>query len=425
MPQTPCISATRSLHSGSWLHSHGHGGAITIETFDAIVVGGGLIGCATAWRLALGGAAVLLVEAGEINAGASGSNAGSLHFQIERRFIENGDALADQAAQIVALNRLAVDDWRGLEAALGQDLHVRMDGGLMVAETAAEVAMLEAKVAREAAHDLDTTLIDGDAARRLAPYLSPNIVAACHAPDEGHADPRAVTPALASAAVAAGAQLRERHRVTAIEGRGRGFTLTLATGGKPALVRSDTLLLAAGAFTPQLAAMVNLHVPLFTVGLQMNVTERTPAFMPELIQHVGRRLSMKQAHAGNILIGGGWPSRLVAPAGSFDAAARPALVPQSLTGNLRVAVDLVPRVAGLNLLRTWTAATTVGADQLPIVGEIPAMPGLFVAAGGSAFTLGLTFARLVAAAMLGRPDPRLAIVSPARFNHLNSFMGAA
>lgn len=421
----PCKSAKRWLHSASWRPSREQDGASAIETFDAIVVGGGLIGCAAAWHLAQGGASVLLVEAGEINAGASGSNAGSLHFQIERRFIENGDALADQAAQIVALNRLAVDDWRGLETAVGRDLHVRMDGGLMVAETAAEVALLEAKVAREAAHGLDTRLIDGDAARRLAPYLSPGIVAACHAPDEGHADPRAVTPALAAAAVAAGAALRERHRVTAIEGRSGGYRLTLEHGGGTVRVKGDTLLLAAGAFTPQLASLINIHVPLFTVGLQMNVTERTPAFMPQLIQHVGRRLSMKQAHAGNVLIGGGWPSRLAPVGGRFDAAIRPALVPQSLTGNLRVAVDVVPRVAGLNLIRSWTAATTVGADQLPIVGEVPASPGLFVAAGGSAFTLGLTFARLVAAAMLGRPDPRLAIVSPARFNHLNSFMGAA
>lgn len=410
---------------GSWLHSREQDGASAIETFDAVVVGGGLIGCAAAWQLALGGATVLLVESGEINAGASGSNAGSLHFQIERRFIENGDALADQAAQIVALNRLAVDDWRGLEAAVGGDLHVRMDGGLMVAETAAEVAMLTAKVAREAAHGLDTTLIDGDAARRLAPYLAPGIVAACYAPDEGHADPRAVTPALAAAARAAGAQVRERHRLTAAERRHGGYTLTLESAGGRAQVRCETLLLAAGAFTPQLAALLNLHIPLFAVGLHMNVTERTPAFMPQLIQHVGRRLSMKQAHAGNVLIGGGWPSRLSLTRGGFDAGGRPALLPASLRGNLQVAVDVVPRVAGLNLLRSWTAATTIGADQLPIVGEVPAMPGLFVAAGGSAFTLGLTFARLVAAAMLGRPDPRLAIVSPARFNHLNSFMGAA
>ena len=393
------------------------------KTYDVLVVGGGLIGCAAAWRLAQAGVSVLLVEAGEINAGASGRNAGSLHFQIERRFIENGDAMAEQAAQIVALNRLAVDDWRGLEAELGTDLHVMMNGGLMVAETAAEVALLEAKVAREQAHGLDTRLVDGDAARRIAPYLSPHILAACHAPDEGHADPRAITPALARAAVAAGAVMRTGARVISIARRHGGFAVGIA--GTPD-VRCDKILLATGAFTPQLAMLLNVHVPLFPVALQMNVTERVAAFLPQLIQHVGRRLSMKQAHSGNVLIGGGWPSRLALSAdGRGDPGARPGFSRASLTGNLRAAVDVVPQVANLNLIRTWTAATTISADQLPIAGEVPAMPGLFVAAGGSAFTLGPTFARLIAAAMLGRPDPRLAIVSPARFDHLNSFIGVA
>jgi sarcosine oxidase subunit beta len=385
-----------------------------------LVVGGGLIGCATAWHLARAGALVLLVEAGDINAGASGRNAGSLHFQIERRFIENGDAMAAQAAQIVALNRMAVDDWRGLEAEVGEDLHVVMNGGLMVAETAAEVALLEAKVAREQAYGLDTRLVDGDTARRIAPYLSPNILAACHAPDEGHADPRAITPALARAARTAGAVLRTGARVVSIERRQGGFAIGIDRAGEITQVQCHRLLLATGAFTPQVARLANVHVPLFPVALQMNVTARVAPFLPHLIQHVGRRLSMKQAHSGNVLIGGGWPSRLGA-----TPAVRPGLSQASLRGNLRAAVDVVPGVADLDLIRTWTAVTTISADQLPIAGEVPAMPGLFVAAGGSAFTLGPTFARLVAAAMLGQADEHLKIVSPGRFDHLNSFMGAA
>lgn len=397
----------------------------TIDTkfSDVLVIGGGLIGCAAAWNLARSGAAVTLVEAGEINAGASGRNAGSLHFQLERRFLEHGDALAEQAAQVVTLSRLAVDDWRDLAAALGPDLHIAMNGGLMVAETAAEVALLETKAAREHAHGLDTRMIDGDAARAIIPWLSPRILAACHAPDEGHADPRAVTPALAAAAAAAGAAVHTHVRVTGITARPGGFDVTLAT---PTGIRHhacEKLLIAAGAFTPQLAALANIHVPLFPVGLQMNVTERTPLFLPQLVQHAGRRLSMKQTHAGNLLIGGGWPSHMAVSAGSFDPAQRPLLDRESMVANLRVAADVIPRVADLNLIRSWTAVTTISADQLPIAGEIPQQRGLFVAAGGSAFTLGLTLARLVAAAMLGNTDDRLGVVSPRRFGHLNSFMG--
>lgn len=398
-----------------------------METADVLIVGGGLVGCATAWHLACAGLSVLLLEAGEINNGASGQNAGSLHFQIERRFLENGDALAEQATRVVALNRLAVAEWRGLEAALGRDLEVAMDGGLMVAETPDQARMLEAKAAREAQFGLGTRVVDGAEARRIAPYLSPAIVAASYLADEGHANPRLITPAFAAAATEAGARLYRRTRVTALaRARGGGFRAE-ATGPEGRVeVRADRLLVAAGAWTARIGALINLHLPIFPVALTMNVTERAQPFMPHLVQHVGRRLSMKQAHDGNVLIGGGWPSRLARSAeGDFRLDARPLLVDANLRENLRAAVDTVPAVRQLNLIRSWTGTVAITADQLPLIGEVPRIPGFFVAAGGSAFTLGPTFARLLAGLIAGRGDigDELAIFSPARFEHLNSFMG--
>lgn len=390
-----------------------------MDRADVAIIGGGLIGCATAWRLALAGASVVLLEAGDVNTGASGQNAGSLHFQIERRFLENGDALADQAASIVALSRLAVEDWRGIERELGADVHVAMNGGLMVAETREQVALLERKAERERREGLSVETLDGDAARRHAPYLSGAILAANLSRDEGHADPKAMTPALVTAASAAGADLRMHTPVETIARHGAGFRL----GGSGWTLDADRVLVAAGAWTAPLCARANLHMPLYPVALLMNATVRMPPLVPHLVQHVGRRLSLKQTHAGNLLIGGGWPSRLAQNAGGFDLSRKPALIPDSLTGNLRAATDVVPAIAGLDLLRSWTGVTAISADQLPIVGEVPRMPGLYVAAGGSAFTLGLTFARLLAGAMSGRPAPELAIVAPARFEHLNGFMG--
>jgi glycine/D-amino acid oxidase-like deaminating enzyme len=388
---------------------------------DVAIVGGGLVGCATAWRLSAAGASVELIEAADINAGASGQNAGSLHFQIERRFLENGDALADQASGIVALSRLAVEDWRGLENELAADLHVSMAGGLMVAETADHVALLERKATREQREGLKVRTIDGDAARVIAPYLSASVLAANHSADEGHADPRTVTPALAAAARAAGATIRTHSAVHAIDRRaGGGFTIA----GSGFSLHADQVLIAAGAWTAALCALANLHMPLYPVALLMNATERSAPMVSHLVQHVGRRLSLKQTHAGNLLIGGGWPSRLAQlPGGGFDLSRRATMIPDSLSGNLRAAIDVVPAISRLNLIRSWTGITAISADQLPIVGQVPRMPGLWVAAGGSAFTLGPTFARLTAAAMAGKPADALTIVSPARFEHLNGFMG--
>jgi sarcosine oxidase subunit beta len=395
-----------------------------VRTADVLVIGGGLVGCATACRLAEGGASVEVVDATYPNAGASGANAGSLHFQIERRFLENGEALADQAAQILSLNRLAIEEWRGLEADLGVDLHVHMRGGLMVAGTAAEVATLEAKAEREARGGLATRLVDGDEARRLAPTLSPSILAATHLQDEGHADPKAVTPAFAARAETLGARITMGAQVVAVRRARQGYVATIRNDAATFEICAAKVLIAAGAWSAGIGELFNLHLPLYPVALQMNVTERVAPFLDQLIQHVGRRLSMKQAHAGNLLIGGGWPSKMALDdSGRFDLDRPAELLEASLNGNLAVAVEVMPRVANMNLIRTWTGITAISADQLPLVGALPQAPGVYVAAGGSAFTLGPIFARLLARQMLDEPEDRLALFAPARFNHLNSFMG--
>lgn len=399
-----------------------------MEAVDVLIIGGGLVGCATAWHLARGGASVLIIEASDLNAGASGQNAGSLHFQIERRFLENGDALANQAARTVALSCLAIEEWRGLEAALGEDLEVVMDGGLMVAETPAEMALLEKKARREAEWGLPTRLIDAAEARSIAPYLSPHILGASFLADEGHANPRTLTRAFAAAALRAGARLVTGCRAKAITRSAAGLVVVAEHDLKPFACSAEALVIAAGAWTPAVGALAHVHLPIFPVGLTMNATERKPAFLPHLIQHVGRRLSMKQTHSGNVLIGGGWPSRLLlAAGGGFDLSRPPELIPASVKANLRAGVDVVPRVAGLNLIRSWTGIAALTPDQLPLLGEVPEVPGLYVAAGGSGFTLGPVFARLLCEHILrrksGEANEMLAMFSPARFSHLNNCLG--
>lgn len=392
---------------------------------DVLIVGGGLTGCATAWHLAERGARVMLVEAGELNGGASGQNAGSLHFQIERRFLENGPALAEQASRVLALNRLAIQDWRALDQQFGPAMEIVMHGGLMVAESDAEVALLERKAAREAEFGVPTQLLDGAGVAAIAPYLSPGIRAATWLADEGHANPRTITRLLAARAIESGAEVRSHTQLSDIGRSAIGFQVTLASGEGREQVRADRVLLATGAATMRTGVLFNLHLPVFPAGLTMTATERTGPMIGHLVQHVGRRLSMKQAESGNILIGGGWASRLQRGETGFDLS-RPATIdPEALRANLKAAADTVPRVAALNIIRSWTGIVALTADQLPLVGAVSRVPGLYVAAGGSGFTLGPTFARLLAAEMAGERggDGELALFSPDRFDHLNGFMG--
>ncbi|MGH8034877.1 MAG: FAD-dependent oxidoreductase, partial [Lysobacterales bacterium] len=114
--------------------------------YDIAIIGGGLIGCSSAYYLSKSGARVVVLERGQINQGASGQNAGSLHFQLEHRLIQNLELQVRELEYYVGLARLAIEQWQGIDVELGCDNQLSMNGGLMVAETPEQVALLERKL---------------------------------------------------------------------------------------------------------------------------------------------------------------------------------------------------------------------------------------------------------------------------------------
>ena len=202
-------------------------------TPDVLVIGGGLAGCATAYYLAADGVDVTLLEAGDLNTKASGSNAGSLHAQIPYDpFVKNGQAWADVFAPTVGLLARSIEMWRALPALLGVDLEVSLRGGLLVAATEADLAVLERKAAVERRQGLTLEMLDREELRARAPYLSPAMAGGAFCPDEGKANPFAATPAFAVAAARAGARIvrnspvlgivREDGGLRGANGRGHG-----------------------------------------------------------------------------------------------------------------------------------------------------------------------------------------------------------
>jgi glycine/D-amino acid oxidase-like deaminating enzyme len=156
----------------------------------------------------------------------------------------------------------------------------------------------------------------------------------------------------------------------------------------------------------------------------MNVTERAQPFIRHLVQNAGRQLSMKQASDGNVLIGGGWSARFHQRDARWDVDAPPRVLPQHVIGNLDAAVRTVPEVCQLQLIRCWAGSVAITADQLPILGEVRAAPGFYVAVGGTGFTLGPTFALLISELIqTGATSRRIDAYSPNRFHHINMFMG--
>src|SRR5699024_8925782 len=196
---------------------------------DTVVIGGGLLGCATAWMLSREGGNVLLVERDQINQHASGQNAGSLHFQLEYRMMEHGLEAAKKAAEAMPLHLEAAELWHNIAAASGEEIEVTQTGGLMLAESGEQARILEQKVAIEQDWGLDVRMLDQREVQQIAPYLSDEIVAAAFCPIEGKADTRTAGPALARAAIREGARVETRNEVINIRRDGHRWRLTLRT----------------------------------------------------------------------------------------------------------------------------------------------------------------------------------------------------
>ena len=374
---------------------------------DILIVGGGVTGCALTYYLARGGAEVLLIERDDLNSGGSGANAGSLHLQLPAPFF-NGtprDRLLRAAATLIPLSVAAAAEWQRLSRDLGGDIEFHIGGGLMVAETEEQLALLEDKVGLERSCGLETELLRGDDIHGVAPYLSPRIVGAAFCPSEGKVNPLAATIALAEAAVEAGGRIRRGVELRRLDARGAAFVAETSAGA----IQCRLVVDAAGSSAGRIAAMVGAELPVTPRPQNMIVTEAAPATIPHLVQHIGRRLTLKQMSNGNIVIGGGLPGRPTA-----DGVA---VMRESFQASLNTALTVVPMIGGLRLLRSWASEALI-TDGNPILGEHPPVTGFHYAVpSSSGYTTGPISARLLAEVLLGdRPPEDLGRFSIARFS---------
>ena len=346
-------------------------------------------GTALAYYLAGEGVEVLLLERAELSREASGTNAGSFHFQIAIHQLTERDAAGsyDRLLKEVRLLLEAARLWDTLESDLDGTLGMHRTGGLMVAETEQELMILRDKAAIEAEAGLETEVLEGDALRRFAPYLAQDLLGATWCPVEGHANPFLVAPLFALRAVERGAVIRTGVEVTAIA---PGESVTTSAG----IVRAGRVVDAAGAWAGEVAALVGLDIPLQAVGLHVNVTEPRRKVLEPLLQHIGRRLTLKQAANGTFIIGGGWPSR------PEERPLRYSTIWDSAAGNAAVAVRVMPSLADVRVVRMWTGVWAGTEDLQPVLGESHAAPGFFLCMAPTGFTLGPLVARMLAANMV-------------------------
>lgn len=371
-----------------------------------LVIGGGVLGLCTAGFLAREGADVAVVDDGRI--GGSTANAGSLHVQLQSRFMRLYPAFVPRLEAMLHLYPKAVSFWQALQRDLGAEFDLKMTGGLMIAESTDQLGFLAGKARRERALGLDVAILDRAALDRIAPYFGPSVVGAELCANEGKLNPLLANAAIRRWVSGLGVPLIEHRAAERIERTGGAFRVALADG---ATIRAGRVVLAAASGCRALAATLGVAIAAAPEPLHMNITEPAPPLIGHLVQHADRPITLKQFGTGQVVIGGGWTARL-----TRGARQHPTVQLDSLIGNVSLAQHIVPAIASLRVIRTWGGINTT-VDGAAVLGPVSAVPGLFVAIPGDAgYTLGPLSAKLVADAVLGRQSSEdLSGFSPDRF----------
>jgi sarcosine oxidase, subunit beta len=358
-----------------------------VNRYDLIVIGAGIMGATAALRAAQNGMRVLVVERDAAGSGASGVNAGTLSLQIKR----------------VALMPYALighEWWRAAGAAVG----FKCTGGYTLAFNAREQALLEERMQRKREAGAPIEFVSPAQVRAREPALSDRFVAASYCAEDGHADSTRTGVYLRTLLRQGGVELREHAPVQALDAGDGGFRVSVPGGTFDA----RRLLLASGAWTGSIAAMLGVVLPVQVRVNTVSVTEPGTQTLHAGIGHATGLLTLKQKANGSFLIGGGWQGR------GAPGTGRGEVVAATLLQNLRLACYAVPAIAHARVLRSWTGFEAFVADHFPLAGPLPGITDAYVLAcvrGG--FTIGPCIGPLVADLILGR-EPALPLFDPAR-----------
>lgn len=356
-------------------------------SYDIAIIGGGIMGCASALQMAAGGIRPIVLDQGDLGQGASGVNAGTLSLQIKR-------------VKLMPYALKGHQEWEVMGDAVG----FKKTGGYTLAFTDREVELLHERQKLKAEAGAPITFVSNNALRTAEPGLTHKVKAASFCPEDGYANSSLTGQYFRGRLRDAGIDYRERQQVTAIAKTATGFELSTPSG----TVEAKRLLLAAGAWLKPVGAMLGVELPVQARINTVSVTERMPPLASTVIGHATGLLTMKQKPNGTVLVGGGWQGRGTPQEGRGEVTA------ETVQPNLALAQFALPALAKARVLRSWTGFEANMPDFYPLAGALPGVPDAFVLGcvrGG--YTIGPYIGRLMGDFILGR-TPELPLFDPGR-----------
>ena len=352
------------------------------ERAEIVVVGGGAIGTSAAFHLAEAGLDVVLVERAELASGSTSRAAGGIRAQFS-------DPLN------IALGLRSLEAFARFAERPGAEIDLKQVGYLFLLDREEDVRAFERGVEVQNAHGVPSRFVSLEEAQRLSPLAGlDGVLAATFSPLDGHASPEAVVQGYAAGARRHGASVLTRCAVTGIDvvdGEIRGVE---TEGGG---IETGTVVCAAGAWSPGLARMAGLDLPVEPVLREIGFTAPAPDLPEQMPLTVDFTSGLYFHREGPGLLFG-MADREQRP--GFDAPSDP----DWLEHVTAVAERRLPRLLELGLAGGWKGYYEVTPDHNALIGEAPGVARFLYATGfsGHGFLQGPAAGEIVRDLVLGR-----------------------
>ena len=356
-----------------------------ISSADAVIIGGGVSGCAIAYNLArLGYGRIAVIEKGYLSSGATGRCGAGVRMQWGTK-------------TNCLLSRESVRIFENLSDLLEVpgDPEFHQGGYLLVAYTPKMVEQFQKNLILQNSLDIPARWVTPEEAKEIVPHLSTEgLLGATYCAQDGHCNPFQVTRMYAQAAVRLGVSVYTYTEVTGIEVKSDKRFLVRTSDGT---IETPVVVNAAGGYAKEIGAMAGVSLPIRPERHEILVTEPVDPMQDPMVMSFHHNLYCQQTPHGSFIMGIGHPNEPE----SYDIRSSW----QFLTDMARRVTEILPPLAQLNVIRQWTGLYDMSPDRQPILGEDENVAGFYTAAGfsGHGFMIAPMTGQVMAELIAGQP----------------------
>ncbi len=347
---------------------------------DAVIIGGGVMGCAIAYNLAKEGLKPVIIEKSDIGGEASGSNGGGVR-QSARNLKEM--PLAMESIQI----------YGQLHEELGMDVEYVREGNLRLCTSEEELEAMRQAIANQKKVGLELEMLDRKQVLEINPHVGEKIIGASYCPTDGHVNPFLVTYGFFLKAKSLGARFFTHEEAREIRLQ-KGKVAAVVTDKNT--FETDLVVDAAGTAGRKVANMVGLDFPMRPLFSEAMITEPYPALFKQMIGHAKGLFYGRQTVHGPFFWGGfvGTEAFIYREGKPLFHYIGPAIS--------QLVIDFFPVLKDVHVIRTWSGLIAQMSDAIPVLGFTQEVPGFVFATGfsGHGFGLAPVIGRLISELIL-------------------------